>query len=74
MNENDRLAERYHQELEEEYEAKNSTVSFEAYQELDEEKNRLLEEYRDFQTKVFELISDNKLGDLMEYLKEKGIW
>lgn len=74
MNENDRLAERYHQELEEKYETENSTVSFEAYQELDEEKNRLLEEYRDFQTKVFELVSDNKLGDLMEYLKEKGIW
>ena len=55
MNENDRLAERYHRELEEKYETKNSTVSFEAYQELDEEKNRLLEEYRDFRQKFLNL-------------------
>lgn len=51
-----------------------ATVPFESYQELEDKYEKLEHEFIEFKQDVFNLIVDERFGELAEYLKQKGVF
>lgn len=51
-----------------------ATVPFESYQELEDKYEKLEHEFIEFKQDVFNLIVDERFGELVEYLKQKGVF
>ena len=51
-----------------------ATVPFESYQELEDNYEKLEHEFIEFKQDVFNLIVDERFGELAEYLKQKGVF
>lgn len=72
--EEDRLAELYHNRLEEQYFDNLEKVSAESYRTLSDEYEKLDKEYENFKTEVFDYVKEENMSGLMEYLKSKGVF
>lgn len=51
-----------------------ATVPFESYQELEDNYEKLEHEFIEFKQDVFNLVVDERFGELVEYLKQKGVF
>lgn len=51
-----------------------ATVPFESYQELEDKHEKLEHEFIEFKQDIFNLVVDERFGELAEYLKQKGVF
>ena len=51
-----------------------ATVPFESYQELEDKYEKLEHEFIEFKQDVFNFVVDERFGELVEYLKTKGVF
>ena len=51
-----------------------ATVPFESYQELEDNYEKLEHEFIEFKQDVFNFVVDERFGELVEYLKQKGVF
>lgn len=51
-----------------------ATVPFNSYQELEDKYKALENEFEEFKQDVFNFVKDMKFGELVEYLKLKGVF
>lgn len=51
-----------------------ATVPFESYQELEDNYEKLEHEFIEFKQDIFNFVVDERFGELVEYLKQKGVF
>ncbi len=66
--------EEYYNRLERASEEEPATVSFQSYCDLEQKYEDLNKEFIEFKQDVFELVTDEKFGELVEFLKSKGVF
>lgn len=66
--------EEYYNRLERASEEEPATVPFQSYCDLEKKYEDLDKEFIEFKQDVFNLVIDEKFGELVEYLKSKGVF
>lgn len=64
----------YYSRLERVSEEEPVTVPFQSYCDLETKYDDLDKEFIEFKQDVFELVTDEKFGELVEFLKSKGVF